>query len=500
LLQSDLGDPVLTNYLLEHELRVIERPDHLGTFWSPPFFYPARHVLTYSENLMGMLPIYALLRLCCTPVLSYQLLLILLCILDYVAMLFVLRRLGVGPPLAALGGFLFAFGTSHYGQLGHIQLFPAFYAPLALWALWRLLAAPSLARLALLLLLLYLQLLSGIYLGWFLLLALGVVVPLLLLWDRDGRRRLVAFCRAAPVSVTLAVAVWTAAVLLALRPYLAASTELGARPWQAVQIFLPRVRSWLGVPPRSPYHAWLGLPPTMSGAWEHCLFPGLVLIGLGVVSAIHTLRLSRQQRRDQALLISSWIAALVLVMASLQLPSLGFDGMHLVRRYPGVSLWWYIYEWVPGARAIRAVGRISILIEMLVVVAACLGADAVIRRSRLRPAVRAALLAALLLAGVAEQRVASPPAADKQPFLARVAAVRANIPHGCRLLYLTVPAGGSYMFTQLVAMWAGLDSNLPVVNGYSGNSPPGYPPQLRTWTVAELKAWSGDDPCMVSEP
>lgn len=501
LLQPDPGDSLLNDYLLEHELRVIERPDHLGTFWSPPFFHPARNVLAYSENLMGMLPVYALLRLRWDPVVSYQLLLILLCLADYLAMLLVLRRLGVGPPLAALGAFVFAFGAARGAQVSHIQLFAVFYAPLALWALWRLLAAPSRGRLALFLLLLYLQLLSGIYMGWFLLLALALLVPLLLSWDRDGRRRVAAFCRDAPLFVPLAAAVWAAASYLTLRPYLAASAELGARPWADVQLFLPRLRSWFTSPPGSPYHEWLGgFPPGARVVWEHYLFPGLVPLALGIVSAVYTLRLSRDERRRQALLVACWMAALLLVAISLSLPRLGVEGLHLVRRYPGASLWWFVFRWVPGAQAIRAVGRISVLVYLLAVVAACWGADAAIHRSRLRPAVRTALLAALLLAGVAEQRAASPPAFEKARFFRHVAAVRAGIPPGCRMLYLTTKPGESYLVTQLVAMWAGLDAHLPVVNGYSGNAPPRYPQGLRTWSAGELAAWSGDDPCVVAEP
>ena len=500
-LQTDAGDPLLNCYLLEHERRVVEGRDHLGTFWSPPFYYPAPHALTYSENMMGMLPVYALLRLGWDPSTSYQLLLILLCVLDYLAMLLLLRQLGVGPPLATLGAYFFAFGAPRCSQLGHIQLFPIFYVPLALWALWRLLAAPSRGKLALLLVLLYLQLLSGIYVGWFLLLALGLVVPLLLFWDRDGRRRLAAFCRSAPWSLILSLAACVAASFAVLEPYLVAKADLGERRWDDVLSFLPRVTSWLAAPPGSLYHALLpDISLTARAPWEHYLFPGMVPIALGAVSVAYTLRLSQEERRRQALLVTCWIAAAALVAISLVVPRFALDGLHLVKVYPGVSLWWWVFRSVPGAGAIRAVGRISIVIDALAAVAFCCGADAAIRRGRLRPMARAALLAALLVVGVAEQRVPSPPAFEKQSFWRRVAAVRASIPPGCHLLYLTLQPGRNYPVTQLVAMWAGLDARVPVINGYSGNAPPHYPQGLRTWSMSELRAWSGDDPCMVSEP
>ena len=500
-LQTAPGDPLLTCYFLEHELRVVEHRDHLGTFWSPPFFYPAPNVLAYSETMMGVLPVYALLRLRWDPCTSSQLLLIVMCVLDYAAMLLVLRQMGVGPPLAALGAFFFAFGAPRVGQVGHLQLFLIFYVPLSLWALWRLVAAPSRGRLALLLLLLYLQMLSVIYVGWFLLLTFGLAVPQLLCWDREGRRRLAAFWRAAPWFIVLSVASWAAAQYVVLRPYMAAKAALGERSWDDVLPSLVRPEWWFAAMPGSTYQ-WLlpDYPRGSSGSWELYLFPGLVPIALGVASAVYTLRLSREERRRQALLVTCWTTAIALAVVSLVVPRLAFDGLRLGQVEPGVSLWWLVYRWVPGAGAIRAVDRISILIFALGAVAACWGADAALRRSRLRPRARAALLAALLVAGVAEQRIESPPAFEKQHFFDRVAAVRASIPRGCHLLYLAMQPGANYVVTQQVAMWAGLDARVPVVNGFSGYFPPRYPRSPRTWTAAELRAWAGDDPCIVSLP
>jgi hypothetical protein len=498
-LQTDPGDPLLTNYLLEHELRALTRPGHAGTFWSPPFYYPARNALTYTENMMGILPIYALLRLGWDPTTSHQLLAILLCLLDYAAMLLVLRQLGVLPALAAWGAFFFAFGTPRLWQLGHIQLLPVFYAPLSLLMIERLVTAPSRSRVAILLLLVYLQLLSGIYLGWFLLLTLGILLPLRLAWDRDGRGRLADFCRRSWPSLALSLACWAAASYLTFRPYLAASLEFGARPWRDVLLFLPRIRSWFTAPPGGWYEPILpGFSPDVFGVSEHFLFPGMVLLALGLVSAGYTLRLSRPERRRQALLVACWLLAAVLFALSLVLPRVALDHLRLVRFYPGISLWWFVFNYVPGAGAIRAVGRISIFIYLVAVVAVCYGADAAIRRSRLRTAARGGLLAALLIAGVAEQYIAGLPNFPKQSFLGQVAEVRSRIPSGCRVLYVTQGSHQPYPTWQLVAMWAGLEANLPVVNGYSGNTPPHYPGVISTMTAAELRAWSGDDPCVVS--
>ncbi len=501
LMQPDPGDPMLVTYFLEHERDVLLRPGYTAPLWSPPFFFPAHGVLAYSENLFGLLPAYLLLRLAADPFLAYQLLLLLLCALDYAAMLALLRGLGTGPALAALGGFVFAFGSHQVGQLGHLQLFGAFYAPLCLLLVQRLLAAPRRRTLALLVLAAFLQLLSGIYLGWFLLFSLALFVPILLAADPAGRARLAAFCRGAPWFVAACVALPAAAGYLLLRPYLAVSAQLGTRSWADVTQFLPRLRSWVSVVPGSVYQRlWPNLSPAgWAHSWEHSLFPGLVPLALGAVAMVHLLRAAGRGDRHRAFLLAAAGAAAALAVLSLTVARPAFEGGHLVRSYPGISLWWLVFRLVPGAGAIRAVVRLSILVYLLGLVAACRGADAAIRGSRLRPAARTALVALLLAAGIGEQAVVNPPAFYKDDFAARVAALRAQVRPGCRVLYATLRPGASPIVSQLVGMWAGLESNLPAVNGYSGNAPPGYPGLARTLSAAEARQWAGEEPCMLTE-
>src|SRR5438309_1050388 len=72
-LQTDPGDTLLNHYFLEHSWRCVSQRDYKGTLWSPPFFYPAKGVLGYSDNLFGAAPVYWLLRVPCDEVAAYQL-------------------------------------------------------------------------------------------------------------------------------------------------------------------------------------------------------------------------------------------------------------------------------------------------------------------------------------------------------------------------------------------------------------------------------------------
>jgi len=503
-MQTDPGDPLFTNYLLEHYVRLATRPGYAGRLWSPPFFYPAQQVLAYSENLLGVAPLYGALRLACSPTLAHQLLTMLALALTFGSMAFVLRRLGAGHPLAALGGFCFAFGMWRVVQISHLQLLVAYWAPLALLAVRGLFVAPSRRGVAAALALLYLQILSSIYLGWFLLLGMGLFACLYGLVDGGARQRLLAFWRGHAAFVSLAVAVWLAATYLTLAPYVAAGREVGVRSWEVVKIFLPRPQSWLAVPEGSLYGGFLRpFPPDTPVLWEHLLFPGFVVLGLGLLSARHLLRHGGADRAGEgeppgddederaagrALLLACWGTALALVLLSLYLP---------IGHGRGLSLWRIVYYAVPGAGAIRAVGRIASVVYLFGLVAVFVGAQQAICRLDLRPPGRRALLALLLVAGMADQSVRGLPSFEKGPFLEQVERTRSAIPPGCPAAYVRLRADQPFFVSQLAAMWAGLEANVPVINGYSGNSPPGYPDPTRTMSEAQLEHWFGGKKCVV---
>src|SRR5947207_9231935 len=65
--QAEPGDGLLNNYLLEHTWRAVSDPNYRGSLASPPFFYPARHVLWYSETFLGAAPVYWAMRLGMPP-------------------------------------------------------------------------------------------------------------------------------------------------------------------------------------------------------------------------------------------------------------------------------------------------------------------------------------------------------------------------------------------------------------------------------------------------
>src|SRR4051812_11147397 len=109
-MQAHPIDTRFNHYILEHGYRCVSDRSYGATFWSPRFFYPADHVLAYSDNLIGSAPIYWLLRVICAPSIAFSLWMIGCGILCFVSFAALGRRLRLHPALIAAGAFIFAFG------------------------------------------------------------------------------------------------------------------------------------------------------------------------------------------------------------------------------------------------------------------------------------------------------------------------------------------------------------------------------------------------------
>jgi hypothetical protein len=472
-LQNDPGDTLLNHYILEHSWRWLTRSDYIGTFWSPPFFHPQPLVLAYSENLLGTAPLYWLLRALCPQVLAYQLWMLLVTALTYVSFVAVLRRLEVGHLLAALGGFVFAFGLPRLTQIGHQQLLPHLFAPWALLAAWQLVERPTLASLIGLLAASYLQVLASIYLGWFLLLGLGLFATAALLLDRAARTRLTIFLRAHWLAVAGVIVVWAGLMATLFAPYREANRGFH-RLYDEVLALTPRPTSWLASAPQGVWYRWLPKSARESAS-ELWIFPGevpFVIAACGFALAV-------VPRYRRPLVAASLIAAVALALVAM--------------RWRDWSPWHAVYQWVPGGGAIRAVGRVAFTVELFALVGGLITLDALLWRTRFP----AAIAALLLVAGMLEQIPQRPlPSFEIAAWQARVSALRDRLIPGT-VAYIELSPDRPFWENQLTAMWAGLEAHVPVVNGYSGRYPLGYPDWERSMATDELSRWLDGEPVQV---
>ncbi len=486
-MQSEDGDTRLNHYFLEYAFQFMKHPWRLDQLFSPPFFYPFKNALAFSDNLFGAAPIYMVLRMIWEPDLAYQIWMLVVTSLCFLSFWGLLRYYRVGYGLASVGGFLFAFGMPRIGQIYHQQMLPQFFTPLAFLFLWEFLKKPARKWLALSLFLIYLQLLAGIYLGWFLILALGVFLLIVLGLSRATRLRLLDYVKADYKVIIPTLAAWAGLMFGLLHPYLEMKALLGGRTYAEVDEMIPRLQSWLMPLPGSmlwpTFSYWVKRLPM---AHEHFAFFGILPM-LMVAVSLFVVRFRREilGKERSLLAASSLLSMLVLLALSLRLPN-------------GWSLWYWVYQTVPGASVIRAVARIWTMVSFLGLLGSILVFDTLAARLPQRWK-RTLVIAVLCVGAVAENLVFTSPSVAKAVFSDRVHSLKTLMMRDCDIAYVAInPEDRALtasdklpLVTHLTAAWAGLQTRVPVINGHSGNIPPSYGEKNKTFQVGHLIQWLG---------
>jgi hypothetical protein len=493
-MQSDPTDTRLNNYFLEHSFQLAFNRDYAGSLWSPNFFYPFEKALTLSDNLWGAAPLYWLFRGFSSSDISLQLWLIGTTLLCFASFVFVLRHFKVSHILSATGGFLFAFGMPRMAQLARPQLLPQFYMPLAFLFIWQFIHKPNNSRLILALSFIYLQLLSGIYLGWFLLISLPILLVVPLYRDQTVRVALRNYFTNNKITTAVVFLIWSVLLIALLLPYIEMSRlHGGGYSMYEVSTMVPRWYSWLSPPPNSFWSPLLeSFSKDLPMAYEHYLFMGFTVLALTVLTIYILFRKNELLGKERSDVVKSCLfVTLVIFVVFLS----------------GLGLWKLVYMYVPGGKAIRSVSRISLVLYFFLLTAILLSFDTFLKATIANAKWRLLASSFVCVLAISEQILINPVSFDKSSFLKVEAELQGLMGKGCDLAYVlpavnqNEPFWASYP-AEVSAMWAGLRAGVPVVNGYSGGSPPNYPgkegkanekSRYRPMTLPELQGWLKDD-------
>jgi hypothetical protein len=321
-------------------------------------FYPAPNTLALSEHLLGDLPLFApVMFVTGNPLLAANAVVFGSFVLSGIAMFALTWHWTRSPWPSFIAGFIFAFAPPRIGQLGKWQLLSVQWAPLALLFLdrflhsrrWRdgLLAAGFYA----------LQVLSSFYLGYALTFVLGAYLVYALVSDRSLWSREVL--SRGLVCATLAGAV----IVPTTYPYLALKSEFGllvSPPETYLSGSADPVRSFLSVTDygTNPYQRLLAGVHSLA-PWEGWLFPGLLPVILALVAvggALHRSCPPVEARCDRRTVGAGLLITLVPVVMSLG-PVLVFNG-----RVTGIPLPYAFFSAVlPGFSAMRVPARFALL-------------------------------------------------------------------------------------------------------------------------------------------
>lgn len=514
VVQTERGDGMLNHYILEHAWQSLTRPDYCGSLFSPPCFYPQPATLWYSEHLLGTFPVYGAWRAWLTAETAFSLWQITLTAFDFVAFALVLRWFRAPHALAVLGGYLWAFALVHVDQLKHQQMIPRFWVPLAVYHAAAFVSAlrsgpdevpaagfapgAPLRHVAALAAVVWLQCVSCVYTGWFLTTGLATFLPLAVLACPGAAAGLRDFLRRNRRALLVLGGVWLAAMAAAFVPYMVVNRDM-ARSYAECVGLMPSPSAWFTGLPGTPWHDILAplLAPVSDECRLFCGF-GMVMV-MGAALAALVVGLVRYGRRSaSAVPLAALVTAAVWVVLTLADDATGEQ-----------SLWQYV-RYLPGGLAIRCVSRVYVTVYAFGWLGALIWLSDL--TESVRPGWRELGLGVVAVLCIAEQQGYDPPGFDRchfYPLADRLAEILRRGDAAYVVPRYTDPEGVVWdgVYGQVLAMWAGLRANVPVVNGYSGRLPSGpYPPyhaavaddHLRNWLAGRFRGRlvivSPDDP------
>jgi hypothetical protein len=298
-----------------------------GRLFQAPIFHPLPDTLAFSENLLLPAILAAPATLLSGPVLGYNLVLLLSVIASGLGVQLLVRRASGDRLAAFVAGAFFAVGSHRWIRMAHLHAEVTLFLPFALLALDRFWERRTLGRALLVGVFLALQGLSSIYLGA--ITALVVAVAIALAAGAGLRAR-----EAARLAAGLALA----AVLMApvARPYFRMRAFQGME-WtlRDVATYATTLESYAASGTR--LYGGLTQRHLDPDRVQDTLFPGVTLLGLGIVG------LASAPRRFRAVGLVASAAAIVF--------SLG----------PETGVYRALHESLVLVRGVRALSRFSLV-------------------------------------------------------------------------------------------------------------------------------------------
>ena len=487
-----------------------------------PFYYPYSNGVAYQQSAFftGLLaaPILAARA---EPLLAVNLVLLAELTASGVLTYFLAHAITGRVVPSLIAGLLFAFFPNRMDHLGQFTYQQAFLFPVVFWAAYRFVLGGARRHLGLAVIALWAQMLSSLYNGYALLMLLAALVAALLIrrpaclsWSLVGR----AAVAGGILGLALVPFLWPYLAVhreLGFERTLAEGDVFGMDllsildPAEFSRFYSHRLAS-LGRPEGGLFPGFVALalagaallaygrapdetaPPAWTGPVRVLLASlaaaavGTVALALAIgkarpsssflrairirdltlavaalpVLALGALTLARPRHRDAALTHREWM--LVLLFLALFTYMLCLAPTLIVNGQPwGVTLFRWVYLYLPGGGAFRAPGRWSLVFALPLALLAALGARAVAERLP-RPVGR--LVPMLLLAALAGELVLVPLPWQRPPAVPAVYEWLRSEPGDFAILQLPIHEKAADAWAML---WA-IDHGKRVVNGHGG--------------------------------
>lgn len=461
------GDPVFQAWTIAWDIHAVQTAPR--QIFDANIFYPYHNTLAYSDYLFGqailVAPIFLVTH---NPVLADNLATWLAFVLSGCAMALLVRAVSGSWLGGLVAGVAYMVAPARLAQIEHLHLLSAEWLPLAALTTWKAVRTGS-GRWALGLgVVVLLQGLFGVYYLLFLPVLLVIVWAIGFLAEHSWRAVRGTLWAGVACSLSLVL------LIPMLLPYWRVHQELGAeRSIDEVVYWHARWTDYLAVPPEN----WLYgsvLAPLYHRHIERDLFPGVTVLFFALLGLFFASRAGWFR----------WAMLALLVVAV----TLSFGPIGLINGKLVTLPYMLLYNHLPGFRAVRVPARFALL--ALVGLAALAGFGMATVNTWLGPRLRWLRVGVACLAVVAltAEGLRSLPVTPPLP----VTWQELQRPDYAWLAAHPVPAIELPMADPAApAPWPNFWSTFhwaPLVNGYSGITPPAYAPlyeQMRAFPSAE---------------
>lgn len=472
----DSGDPLYNTWVINWNARAL-LANPLGLF-NANIFYPYKNALAFSDVFLApsvlMMPVLWATK---NPLTAYNVLIIFFYAFSAWAVFLLVRDLTQNSYIAFTIGIAYSYSSFHYAHMGHLQLLSDGFFILVVLFLHRYLLTKQFKHIFLAVAFIVVQASSSWYYGIY---SLFFLVVFLIFFIAAGRLdyRLV-FRQLAPLlagaALLLVPLAWPYFNFYRTLPQfertIVEAHYFAARPW-----------SYLTVLPSNIFFGRLFNPffGRTAGIWEKVLFPGLTVSFFSAWASAAFIFGRRRLKNETGQLKLYYLLLVVLALV------LSFGPYLFIGPYRIWLPFRFFYDWLPGFKGMRVPARFALIVTLGMAVLASLGLQDVYRRLERRWSGKGILISfmVILLITVGSQ-ISWPLKLSEKIKSGR------NIPKIYR--YLTKDKSGGALIElpatkfgsageiieeswikETKYMYYSLFHWRPIVNGYSGFSPPAY--------------------------
>lgn len=458
---GDFGDGRLNLYFLEHSFKFLTFQLQ-DSYWDAPFMYPAEQILTYSDNLLGSAPIYALFRLIDLNIFtSYQWWYLSVSALNYICAYLFFKHTTKSVHGAVFGAMIFAFSLALTSQLAHAQTFPRFGIPLALLFAARFHESVKSKDFFWMSFFVVYQIYCGIYLG-FLLLIPTIIFSCFTVYKKHKLLIRNLKTPAWVSKILIGLSINGALLAWLMYPYLMHSKESGGEPYEGVLRTLPTFQSYVLTGNGSLIWDYLSsIGNHIQFKWDFEIFPGAFAL-VGFLCFFIILLVKKVGKKEVPDML--WGLALTSIITFL-----------LFIRIDGKSLYYIIYI-LPGFSAMRSMARI-INVELIFF---GLGVSYITAIFFKVTNYKTFFLFILICGFILIDNYSSYEFSSRrtkleaQKMYLPLEDCMSKLPSGSVASFEPLELNTNPIYYQITAMLASQKNNIKTINGYSGNSPKGY--------------------------